>query len=443
MAKQPTPKLTTKKHMARLERERRQTRTIVYSLVAILVIVVGVIIYGVLDQTYFKYHRTVAKVGNQNLTIGEFQAEAHFARYLRVQQYTSINNNSLYAQFYGSYLDQIEKELADPQTYGQSIVDQMVENAIIDQEAAKLGITISDKELEDGIQQAFGFYANGTPTPVPTGTPWSTATLSATQLTWLPPTETPAPTATNDPKTPTVPPTAVAPTATPTKAGPTETPTATETPAATGTPGPTSTPYTVAGFKTQYADYLQKVTAVDYNDAYLRAYIKHGLLRKKLLDAVTKDVPTHAEQIWARHILVATEADANTILNRLKAGDDWVKLAAASSTDTSNKDKGGDLGWFGKGQMVAEFETAAYALKVGEISAPVKTSFGYHIIQLLGREDRPLSDTDLQTAKNTAFTTWLTAKKTELKVQTFSNWLEFVPTDPPLPTRSPTAQAPQ
>jgi foldase protein PrsA len=88
------------------------------------------------------------------------------------------------------------------------------------------------------------------------------------------------------------------------------------------------------------------------------------------------------KQVKASHILVDTEAKAKEIKQKLANGEDFAQLAKDNSTDTQSKDNGGELGFFSSGQMVKEFETAAFALKVGEISDPVKTEYGYHIIKV-------------------------------------------------------------
>jgi foldase protein PrsA len=88
-------------------------------------------------------------------------------------------------------------------------------------------------------------------------------------------------------------------------------------------------------------------------------------------------------QIRARHILVATEEEAKTILNELKAGADFAQLALDKSIDPSAKQNQGDLGFFAEdASFVPEFKDAAFKLKVGEISAPIKTEYGYHIIKV-------------------------------------------------------------
>ena len=87
-------------------------------------------------------------------------------------------------------------------------------------------------------------------------------------------------------------------------------------------------------------------------------------------------------KVHALHILVKTESEAQALLFDLKRGKDFGEIAKEKSLCPSGK-KGGDLGWFGKGQMVREFEQAAFALKSGEMSAPVKTQFGWHIIKVV------------------------------------------------------------
>lgn len=92
-------------------------------------------------------------------------------------------------------------------------------------------------------------------------------------------------------------------------------------------------------------------------------------------------------EVRASHILVATKEEADAIVQQLKGGADFAALAKEKSTDTGSKDKGGDLDFFKKGDMVAEFSDAAFKLKVGETSGAVKTDYGYHIIKVTDRKE--------------------------------------------------------
>ncbi len=91
---------------------------------------------------------------------------------------------------------------------------------------------------------------------------------------------------------------------------------------------------------------------------------------------------TIGTQLKASHILVETEKEAKDIHDKIKKGENFASLARAQSKDKGSAEKGGDLGYFGRGKMVPEFEKAASSLKPGEVSEPVQTRFGYHIIKL-------------------------------------------------------------
>ena len=89
--------------------------------------------------------------------------------------------------------------------------------------------------------------------------------------------------------------------------------------------------------------------------------------------------------VSASHILVGSEKDAQKIMDRIAKGEDFAELAKRFSKCPS-KSKGGNLGWFGKGQMVPEFEQACFNGKTGDVVGPVKTEFGYHIIKITGQK---------------------------------------------------------
>ena len=162
----------------------------------------------------------------------------------------------------------------------------------------------------------------------------------------------------------------------------------------------------------------------------MRDVYRNGLLRDKLKEVITADQPTTEEQVWARHILVKTEPEAKAIIELLKNGSDFAKLAKEYSTDTGSGAKGGDLGWFGKGTMVAEFENAAFSQPIGAIGDPVKTQYGYHIIQVLDRRELPLSASQLQQNKDTAFNDWLTTTQDQADIVNYDTWVNQIPPMP-------------
>lgn len=103
---------------------------------------------------------------------------------------------------------------------------------------------------------------------------------------------------------------------------------------------------------------------------------------------------TQNEEVKASHILVKDQKLADSIYEQIKKGAKFEDLAKKHSTDPGSKDKGGDLDYFGKGKMVPEFEKAVWALKENEVSKPVKSNFGYHIIKKTGYKPFKLSSFD-------------------------------------------------
>ncbi|WOD62996.1 peptidylprolyl isomerase [Niallia taxi] len=124
------------------------------------------------------------------------------------------------------------------------------------------------------------------------------------------------------------------------------------------------------------------------------------------------------EQVEASHILVADEKTAKEVKKKLDDGEDFADLAKEYSTDTATKENGGELGYFSSGQMVEEFEKAAFSMDVDEISNPVETTNGWHIIKVTGHKDAveaklddhkdEIKDTLFETQMNTEYSTWLT-----------------------------------
>lgn len=139
-----------------------------------------------------------------------------------------------------------------------------------------------------------------------------------------------------------------------------------------------------------------------------------------------KDKLGQEEQVKASHILVEDEKTAKDLKKQLDEGADFAELAKEHSKDPGSAENGGDLGFFGKGKMVKEFEEAAFAAKVDEITEPVKSEKGYHIIKVAEKKEakeatleenkEEIKDTLYRNKVQTEYATWMNEKKQEYKI---------------------------
>ena len=394
MAKQKAAPRPTRKHLARAQRERLASRILIIGVGLVLVAVVLVVGYGIIEQEVLLPRRPAVTVNGDEISRDELGARTALAQADLVQQRRSTEQ--LLAFFVDSpelqqslqqQIAQIDAQLNDPNYMAAQTLQALIRGRLIRREAERRGIIVTDAEIQQAIEESFGFYANGTPTPGPTATLDATLVAQSTATSTVAATLTPAATATRG-------------------ASPTPVKTAPAGPSAT--PLPTATAYSREAFETEWQQYLDDVqSSLGVAESYLRDRIVEGLYQERLRQSFLESVPREEEQVWAKHILLADEATAQAVLSRLRQGEAWETLAAGLSLDTSNKDLGGDLGWFSRGAMVDAFEAAAFAGEVGQIVGPVQTDFGWHLILIVDHALRRLDGTAYEAAVDRALSTWL------------------------------------
>ncbi|MBI4770296.1 MAG: peptidylprolyl isomerase, partial [Chloroflexi bacterium] len=153
-------------------------------------------------------------------------------------------------------------------------------------------------------------------------------------------------------------------------------------------------------------------------DQFLAA-LKAQMLTAGLTEQIAASVPAADEQVHARHILVAGEAEAQALLAELQSGADFGELALANSLDLSTRPAGGDLGWFPRGALTApEVEDAAFNLQPNELSGVIHSALGYHLVQTLERDPaRELSPEALQLRRQQAVEAWVQEQVADADIQ--------------------------
>ena len=382
----------------------------VIAAVIILILAGAFLIEGVIQP-----NQAVASVNGQNISTRDFQKRVVFDRWR-----TGTLLASVYNQFGPQYAEQLftsqqspyaqlYQQLSFPTTMGQAVLDEMTEWLLVQQYAKANNITVSDEEVNKKMFDFFGYNPNpqtATPTQTPSTTP--TPLVSPTPTATL--TVTPAPSQT------------VTPTVTPIPTG-----------VPTATPGPTEQRQDFEKTSKNYFEQAAKATSL--TEAEIRQIFYEQTIRDKVKEAIAGKPQDQQDQIKARHILVDTEEQAKDLMTALQQGELFAALAKASSKDTGSGAQGGELGWKGKGEYVPEFEAAIWSdkAKVGDVLGPIKTQYGYHIIQIEGHEMRTLTDSEKTALQDKIYNDWLTQeRKDQNKVKTFDIWIDRVPSNPSL-----------
>ncbi len=408
------PRLLRETH-TKAERDAQIQRLLVLVTGAVLGITAIILIGALIFDQLIIPNQVVARVNGETITVSEFERRVRIERFLissqinaAINQYRAFGfddatiNQQLFSQPpFSTYIN----ELNIPDQLGNRVINTMVDDEVVRQELARRGITVDQEALQKQINRFFGYDPEaGLFTPTPTITPTTSPTP------FVSPTPSPTPTATPISE------------ATPTES-PTEFPTAT----------PTNTPDATQradDFNRNRTDYYSAVrSSASVSDADINAYFETLALREALRDALSADLPRTTPFVNVRHILVGSEEEANQALAALNAGESFAALAAAISIDQSNKERGGDLGWAPPANYVEEFATAVTEAEIGALVGPVQTQFGWHIIQVRGREEREMNDSDYERAKETRLTEYIQQLREAAGsgIEILDTWIDYVP----------------
>lgn len=399
------------KHIAREQQIQKWAIGITVGIIALIAIIL-LIIFVV--QTLVLPNQTVATVNGENITAGEFQAQVAFEQERLVQQ---VNGTVAQIQALGMDPNQFFQsppystwinELNFPDQLGKRVLNDMINDKLIAQKADELGIKVNDEAVENEINTFFGYD----PTEValigtePTAT--TEPTLAPTALVSPTPSATPMPTATPDIEV---------------------TEEATEEAFPTFAPSPTaSQEEVISDYEANVKTYTESLTAAGVPKSQIDAYFQRRALRKAVMNEVVDDITT-ATYVNARHILVATEEEAQEVVAALESGELFSDLAAAISLDQGSAAQGGELDWTTSSSFVEPFRDAVNSGEIGALLEPVKSDFGYHIIQVRAREEREVSDNEAESLKAQAFEKWLSDELANEENEIVINdiWVNYLP----------------
>jgi parvulin-like peptidyl-prolyl isomerase len=340
----------SRRQLRRWNRERRVHRFLIGGVIGVVAIVAAILAFGYLRENVLRASETAATVNGEVITLSQILERVK-------PRAAALDQQARFYQAQG--LAQAATQISLQRSgLPDQVLDTMVEEKLVAAELANRGLTVADGDVQAAINKEIAeqeALANPTPSPTPDAAAGS--------------------------PTPTMVPTP----------GPTPTSTAVPTLAADS-------------FQSAYDRFLGRANLTD--GAY-RDLKRAEVAREKLREDISKNVPRTEEMVHARHILVDNADSLQQVQQKLAEGIPFDQVASEMSTDRGTREKGGDLGWFPRGQMNAPFEAAAFSQPIGEIGQPVESPNGTHIIQVLERDDaHPLSQEQLDGKASQGYQAW-------------------------------------
>jgi parvulin-like peptidyl-prolyl isomerase len=476
----------TRKELRLRARDRERNRRLYIGVGIAVGLAVLLVAVGAVLQYVVRPNSPIVTVGQEQIVTRDFWKRLRFEKVQLEGQLAQMQQ--LEAQFgqgmFGRQISQLQSTLASPASLALQVLDRMIDEKVVGQQAATRSITVSEEEIDNALREEIANSRGAVTEPQATSTGEAAGNATATAAGW-----TPTPTPTIDVSS---------------------TITATATPFPTPEPLPTRAIISETGFSegmTQLTENLK--SAGDLSLAEYRELIKARLLAEKMQEVIaTEMVTTTEEQVHARHILIniqepvptptttltttttlpltsstpltnllsltttselttttalsetagitstadltGTPALAPTVVHdknapltdeqartlaeelrqRLLNGEDFAKLSAEYSDDPGSGSNGGDLGWFGKGRMVKPFEDAAFSLPLNQVSEPIKSDFGYHLIEVLEKDTARQKDQgQLEQERSQAYQTWLQEQKTATQIDRPDDINALLPSD--------------
>ena len=409
----------SRKEYLRAQREAAQKRQVYRALGGVLVLLLLIIVFALVNEFVLAPNRPVATINGEEISLQDWENRVRYERAQRIivleNQYEAFNGDvGLIQQFAGQQIN----ELYLPEELGQTVIDLMVNEAVIRQAAEERGISVTESEVDAFIGEGFNFYDGESPTPLPTPTETVMPTPSLTPI----------------------------PTAVITEVLPTALPLPSPTVGPTSTPPPTATPVSRESFEQEFNDLLAQFAEYGVDEATYRSVVRSQIYIDKLTDALAEEsnLPDEAEQASLYLLSFGTEEEANEAVDQIGADGFltvWNTIRSATrepeSTSTANAfellwRRPEDFANFGE-----EVQAAAFNLPLGTPSDVLvqrdeaTETETYYIVQVSGREVRPLSANALETEKRENLTSFLdTQIAGNLEITEF--WRNRVPTQPVL-----------